>query len=62
MILSNLIKYVRKSKNISQSELSQDILSAQLLSHFENNKSSILAIKYFSLIKRLNITISEIDY
>lgn len=62
MLLSDLIKESREAKNISQKDLAQDILSPQHLSHFENNYSSILATKYFSLIKKLNITTSEIDY
>lgn len=62
MSLQKIIKDSRKAKNRSQKELSEGILSIQQLSHFEKNYSSISAEKYYMLLKKLNITINELDY
>lgn len=56
------IGFIRKSKNISQQELSKGILSRSNLSRFENGNYEPSFFKVSALLERLQISLEEVNY
>lgn len=55
----NVIQEIRESKNLTQAEVAEGIITPQFLSHFENNKSDIKLETFLLLLDRLNVKYSE---
>lgn len=57
-----VLKYIRKSKNITQEYLCKDIMSRSNLSRFESGNYEISISKFICLLNRLSISFEEFLY
>lgn len=59
MTHGDLIKKLRKERNMTQMQLAADISSRTTLSSFENNRSRVSSDLLFAYLERMNISIQE---
>ena len=57
-----LIKKLRKERELTQSELSKDIMPRTTLSSIENGGRTVEVTKLFKLLNRMNISIEEYSF
>lgn len=57
-----IFKTIRKSRNISQNEISKGELSRTTISKFENNKVTLSATNFHFLLDSLDISVEEFNY
>ncbi|UQS81776.1 helix-turn-helix domain-containing protein [Bombilactobacillus folatiphilus] len=57
-----LIRKLRKERNMSQAELAEGISSRTALSSFENKHSTISSDILFKYLERLNVTVQEYEF
>ncbi|UUX34340.1 helix-turn-helix domain-containing protein [Fundicoccus culcitae] len=57
--IGSTFRYFRKAKRMTLKQTSDGIVSVQFLSRFEKNESDISLSNFLSLLKRINVDISE---
>ncbi|WP_207696429.1 hypothetical protein DOK67_0001312 [Enterococcus sp. DIV0212c] len=55
----NIIRYIRKSRNLSLADLSDDTISVSFISKFERGNSDISSQKLYDLLNKLSVSYQE---
>lgn len=57
--IGTCFRYLRKSKNMTINDTAKGILTPQFLSEFERGNSNISTTKFFALLNKINVQITE---